>query len=311
MKKLVSLIFVFALIFVLGACNNETVEQSNDDVIYETNDEVGINVTDALGNNIHLLKKPERIVSLIPSNTEILFELGLGKNIVGVNDTDDYPKEVASIEKVGGMEYNVEKIISLQPDVVVAHEAGLTGFDEGLKQLEEAGIPVFVVKDATTFEETYETIEDLGKLTRTETQAQQLVEEIQAKIKAITEKVKDVEQKTAFVVVGVEPDIYAAGKGTFLDEMLKVAHVKNAVTQKDWPVYSAEDFVASNADVVLTTYAPDIETLTTNEIFAPMKAVEDGNVFVIDEDTTSRQGPRIAEGVEAIVKAVYPELYSE
>ena len=312
MKKLKSLFLVFALLFVLSACGNT---EKNDNTL-ENNNVEGTNVetvtlTDALNKEIKLEKAPERIVSLIPSNTEILFALGAGENVVGVNDNDNYPPEVESIQKIGGLEYNLEMIISLKPDLVLAHESGMYGLGDGVAQLEAAGIPVFVVKNAVNFEETYETIEQIGQLIGREAEAKKVNENIQEKLAALQEKVKDVEPKTAFVVVGVQPQIYAVGKGTYMDEMLNILNIKNEVTQSGWPEYSAEDFVASDADIILTTYESNIEAIKGNPLFATMEAVQSNQLLLVDGDTTSRQGPRLAEGVENIAKAVYPELFNE
>lgn len=116
-------------------------------------------ITDALGKDITLEAPPEKIVSLIPSNTEILFGLGLNDEIVGVTDNDDYPPE-ANFEKdkVGGMEYDIEKIIALKPDIVFSHESSMSLSEEAIAQLESAGLKVFVVKNAQDFNETYTTI---------------------------------------------------------------------------------------------------------------------------------------------------------
>lgn len=310
MSKLKGLFFIFSLLFVLTACSDENNAVNTSDT-EEQNTVEATTVTDFLGKEITLTKAPERIVSLIPSNTEILFALGLGDNVVGVNDTDNYPPEVQSIQKIGGLEYNLEMIISLQPDLVLAHESGMYGLGDGVEQLEAAGIPVFVVKNAVNFEETYETIEQIGQLTGRLAEAKKVNENIQTKLAALQEKVKDVEPKTAFVVVGVEPQIYAVGKGTYMDEMLNFLNIKNEVTQSGWPEYSAEDFVASDADIILTTYESDIEAIKGNPLFATMKAVQSNQLLLVDGDTTSRQGPRLAEGVENIAKAVYPELFNE
>jgi iron complex transport system substrate-binding protein len=310
MAKLKGLFFIFSLLFVLTACNDENNAVKNNDTEDQTTVEA-VTVKDALGKEITLKEAPERIISLIPSNTEILFALGLGEKVVGVNDTDNYPPEVESIQKIGGMEYNLEMIISLQPDLVLAHEAGMYGLGDGVAQLEAAGIPVFVVKNAVSFKETYETIEQIGLLTDRQAEAKKVNENIQAKLSELQQKVKGVEPKTVFVVVGAQPEIYAVGKGTYMDEMLNALGIQNAVTEPDWPVYSAEDFVASDADIILTTYEPDIEAIKANPLFATMKAVKSDQLLLVDGDTTSRQGPRLAEGVEKIAKAVYPELFNE
>ena len=304
------------LLTVLVACGNTEPDKnvaSEDEQQSEQTAEHAFPVTvkDAEGTDVTITKEPKRIVSLMPSNTEILFELGLGDKIVGVNDNDNYPKEVADIEKIGGMEYNLEMIMALQPDLVVAHESGMYGLGDGAAQLEAAGIPVFVVKNAVTFEETYKTISQIGQLTGTTAKADEINKSIQAKLDEVSIEVKDVEQKSAFIVVGVEPDIYAVGTGTFLEEMLKAANIQNAVAEEGWPMYSAEQLVASDADYVIATYASDLDILKSNELFKTMKAVQSNSLVTVDGDITSRQGPRLAEGVELLVKAVYPELFNE
>jgi len=309
MSKLKGLFFILSLLVVLTACSDENNAVKTND--QEENNIEAVTVTDVLGKEITLTETPERIVSLIPSNTEILFALGLGEYVVGVNDTDNYPPEVESIQKIGGIEYNLEMIISLQPDLVLAHESGMYGLGDGVAQLEAAGIPVFVVKNAVNFEETYETIEQIGLLTNRLPEAKKINEDIQMKLEKLQQKVKNVEPKSVFVVVGAQPEIYAAGKGTYMDEMLSFLNIKNEVTEPDWPSYSAEDFIASDADVILTTYEQDIEAIKANPLFATMKAVQSNQLILIDGDTTSRQGPRLAEGVESIAKAVYPELFNE
>lgn len=302
----------------LAACGEEeekTSEEQKETTNEVTNQAVAqfpVTLTDALGKEITVEKSPERIISTIPSNTEILFGLGLNDEIIGVNDSDNYPEEALTKEKVGGMEFNLEQIIAMQPDLIVAHESGLYSFgEEAITQLESVGIPVFVVKNALTFEETYTTIEQIGQLTGKAEQATEMVASIKQGITNIEKKVPELEEKSVFVVVGAEPDLYAAGQDTFMDEMLDVLNVENVVPELGWPQYSAEQFVKSNADVILVTYESDIEAILNNSAYAEMDAVKAGNVKLVDGDTTSRQGPRIVEGIESIAEVIYPEAFNE
>jgi iron complex transport system substrate-binding protein len=307
-----------ASMLLLAACGEEDATSSNEQA-KNTNEATNqaitqfpITLTDAIGKEVTVEKAPERIVSLIPSNTEILFGLGLNDEIVGVNDNDNYPPEAAEKEKVGGIEYNLEQIIALQPDLVFAHESSMFNFgEEAIAQLEAIGIPVFVVKDAKTFKETYTTIEQMGQLTGKTTEAKDMIASIQQGILDMEAKVVDLDEKSVFIVVGTEPDLYAAGQETFIDEMLDVLNVENVVPELGWPQYSAEQFVKSNADVILVTYENDIQSILTNSAYSEMDAVKSGNVKLIDGDTTSRQGPRIVEGIESIAEAIYPEVFND
>jgi iron complex transport system substrate-binding protein len=302
-------------IMMLAACGTEETSSTESPSTEQANEQSGlfpVTLKDALDKDVTIEKSPERIVSLIPSNTEILFELGLNEQIIGVNDNDNYPEEATTKEKVGGIEFNLETIIALQPDLVLAHESGLYSFgEEAIAQLESVGIPVFVVKNAGTFEETYTTIEQIGQLTGKTSQATETIAAIQQGIKEIENKVTKLEEKSVFIVVGAEPDLYAAGQDTFIDEMLDVLNVENVVPELGWPMYSAEQFVESNADVILVTYESDVDTILTNPAYAEMDAVKASNVKLVNGDTTTRQGPRIVEGIESIAEAIYPEVFNE
>lgn len=315
MKKWQLLSSAALLTLTLAACNSEkaTDEQSAKDNTEVTEvAQFPVTIKDALDKEITLEKAPERIITLTPSNTEILFGLGLNDEIIAVNDNDTYPEQALSKESVGGMEFNLEQIISLQPDLVVAHESGLYSFNEqAIAQLESVGIPVFVVKDAKTFEETYETIEQIGKLTNKEKEAEEMIVSIKEGIEEIEVKVADLEEKSVFVVVGTNPQLYVAGQETFISEMLEVLNVENAVPELGWPQYSSEQFVKSNPDIILVTYENDLAAIEENDAYAEMDAVKNANVKLVDSDTTSRQGPRIVEGIESIGEAIYPEVFNE
>ena len=113
------------------------------------------------------------------------------------------------------------------------------------------------------------------------------------------------------MVVGAAPDIYVVGQNTFMNEMLKAINVDNAVKEEGWIQYSAEQFIAANPDSIVFTYAGDDETIKNNPAFAVMTAIQNNALTVVDGDTTSRQGPRTAEGVESLAKAIYPEVFND
>ena len=306
-------------LLLLAACGNEETNTTEKETATQQSTETTaeqaqfpVTVTDSLNKEVTLENAPTRIISLTPSNTEILFGLGLNEEIIGVSDNDNYPEQALTKEKVGGMVFNLEQLISLQPDLVVAHGSGLYNFnEEAIAQLEAVGIPVFVVKNAVTFEETYTTIEQIGQLTGKTKEAAEVIASIQKGIQDIEVKVANLEEKSVFIVVGTEPDLYATGKETFIDEMLQVLNVENTVPELGWPMYSAEQFVKSNPDAIIVTYEEDLNTIVNNAAYAEMDAIKNGNIHVVDGDTTSRQGPRIVEGIESIGEAIYPEVFND
>lgn len=320
MKKIWQLVSVLMMAFVLlvGCSQGDTQQSSTDktNTTSQTNDKTStypMTVKDALGNHIEFKEAPKRIVSLVPSNTEILFALGLEHEIVGVNDNDDYPKAATKKTKIGGMEFNVEKVLSLKPDAVFAHESNAKSVEAGLQQLKDAGIPVFVVKSATSFEETYSTIKQLGQITNKEQKADQIITSMKEKVKDVQAKVANVKQRTAFVETADEPDIFTAGKDTFMQEIFDLAKIKNVVDdQSGWFKIDTEEIVKRNPDtiIVMEDYVPNIvEKVKKRQGFDSITAVKNDAVVKVDQDLTARTGPRLADGLEEIAKAVYPEAF--
>ncbi len=205
-------------------------------------------ITDAVGKEITLESPPEKIVSLIPSNTEILFALGLNNEIVGVTDNDDYPAEATEKQKVGGMEYNIEQIIALKPDIVFAHDSSMTFSAGAIEQLESAGLKVFVVTNAKDFNEIYTTIEQLGRATGKLPEAEKIIKDMKTKVEEVLAKIKDVKPKKVFVETSDEPHIFTAGKDTFMNEMLNMIHAENvAADTADWYEISSEQIIAKKS----------------------------------------------------------------
>lgn len=323
MKKLWQLMLMAVLAtFMLAACGTtdepkkdetpatENTQTDTDDVVEAA---FPVTLTDAVGNEITFDEAPKTIVSMMPSNTEILFALGLNEEIVGVNDYDDFPEEALEKEKIGGMEFNVEKIVSMQPDVVFAHESGLGSGEDGYQQIRDAGIKVFVVTNATNFDQTYTTIEQIGQATGKTEEAATIVEDMKAKVAEVVEKTSKVEdKKRVFIETSDAPDIYAPGKNTFMQEILDMIDAENVVTEEGWAVISPEEIVSQNPDVIIVmySYVPDIiESVKNRDGFGDITAVKEDRVVQVDENLTSRTGPRLAQGLEEVAKAIYPEAF--
>lgn len=211
----------------------------------------------------------------------------------------------------------MEKIISLEPDLVLAHGSGMDVWEGGLKQLEESGVTVLVVHNAQSFSDTYETIEMIGKATGHEKEAEEVVQEMKSKLEEIkekAEKIQEEEKKSVFVELSPPPEMYAAGKNTFMDEMLAIINAKNAVEEEGWPKMNEEAIIAMNPDVIIVNYsyvenATDAVMARTG--WQDMNAVKEERVIAVNEDLVSRSGPRLAEGVEELAKAVYPDVFKE
>ncbi|MBB6447696.1 ABC transporter substrate-binding protein [Bacillus benzoevorans] len=322
MRKIYSLLFILLLsIFVVAGCGaaDKKEVKGNDKTAKTEQAENGafpVTIQDAADKEVVIEEKPEKIVSLMPSNTEIAFALGLGGKIVGVTDNDNYPEEVKEKEKVGGMEFNIEKIISLKPDLVLGFGGQAMGSSaDGLQQLRDAGITVLVVNDATSFADVYKAINMVGTATGTKEEAETIVADMKAKVDEIKEKaagIKEEDKKQVYIEVSPDP-LYAAGTSTFMNEMLDIIHAENVVKEEGWPSIDQEAIIAANPDVILTTYGFYIEDpvgmVTGREGWQNLDAVKNKHIVDVDSDTVTRSGPRLVEGVEEVAKAVYPEIF--
>ena len=331
MKKLFSLLVLLVLVTgIIAGCGSDQANNTNSDQTNEgnaTTDQAEqsedsafpITITDALDKDVTIEKDPEKIVSLIPSNTEILFDLGAGKEVVGVSDFANYPEETADIEKIGGMEFNVEKIISLKPDLVLAHASSAHNSEAGLQQLRDAGIAVLVVNDAKSFDKVYESITMIGQATGETEAAETTIEDMKKKIEEIqtkAEAIKEDEEKNVFVEVAPAPEIFSPGKNTFMDDMLTMIHAKNVTHEQDgWNQIDQEAIIKANPDVIITTYGyyteKPVEKVLNRDGWQDVTAVKDEHVVDVHSDLVTRSGPRLAEGLEELAKAVYPDVFAE
>lgn len=297
--------------FLLVGCSAEetTTVEKQEEVVDEVKE---YTVTDDAGNEVAFEEVPETIVSLQPSNTEILFALGVGDKIVGATEYDTYPAEALEIERVSdSVAFNAERITELNPDVVIAYTIGQ---EEALQLLEEAGLKVFVIESATSFEDVYGDIKQLATVMGVEEKGQEIISSIQTTIQEVQEKVETAAVlKKVYYEISPSPDIYTTGSKTFQQEILAAASVDNVFSdQEGWISVSEEDVIAKNPEIILTTsnYIED----ATGEIksragWDKIPAVQSDSVFLVDGDVISRPGPRIGEAVELVAKTVYPELF--
>ncbi|MDE4084367.1 ABC transporter substrate-binding protein [Planococcus maritimus] len=311
------LLLSIPLALTLGACQDNTAEapateETPEETSTETASDAPYTVTDDRGEELEFEQAPETIVSLIPSNTEIVFALDAGDQLVGVTDYDNYPEAAQDIERVSdSVEFNAEKIIQLDPDVVLAYSTGEA--PPALSQLEDADIPVFVIESATSFDEVYGDIEQIASILAKEEKGAEVIEGIQTQIEDVQERLAAVEeQKEVYVEISPSPEIYTTGKSTFMQEILDHAQVTNAFEDLEgWPSISEEEVITRDPEVILTTvsYVEDaVGDIEARDSWSAVEAIENDEVHFIDSDITSRPGPRIGEAVQLVAETVYPEL---
>ncbi|WP_180554115.1 ABC transporter substrate-binding protein [Staphylococcus haemolyticus] len=254
----------------------------------------------------------KRIVSLMPSNTEILYELGLGKDVVGVSTVDDYPKDVKKgKEQFNTMNLNKEALLKVKPDLILAHESQKGTSKKVLDSLEKNGVKVVYVKDAQSLDQTYETFKQIGKVTGREHEANELIDETKHNVEKVIKSVpRHHRSQSVFMEVSSKPEIYTAGKHTFFDDMLSQLDAKNSFSNiEGWKPVDKEAIIKKNPDILISTEGLSksdyYKVIKKRDGFRQIKAVKNGRIETVNGDEISRPGPRIDEGLKQLRDAIY------
>jgi len=298
MKKWWIIGMVLLLLAVTVAC------QSSDRGIGE--------VMDIMGRKVTISKTPEKIVSLAPSATEILFALGLGDRVVGVDAYSDYPPEAQNIEKIGDFNGpNIEKILDLKPDLVIA---GNKLQEKTIQQLEDLKVPTVAV-ESSTFDNIYGSIQLVGKVTGAQDKAQELVDSMMKRVEDIKAKVKDAEKPTVYYVMSYgEMGNWTSGPGSFINDLIEMAGGE-CITKDGgapWMDYSLETLIERDPDILIVSSdmgtEANLEGLKNANGYKDLTAVKEGRIYVVESGLVTRPGPRIVDGLEAIAKILHPDL---
>ena len=258
--------------------------------------------TDAMGSEVEAVDTAElRIISTAPSATEILFALGLGDKIVGVDVSSTYPPETANIEVVGDFNgFDVEKVISLEPTVVFAGN-GLQ--NEDIAKLKEAGINV-VASEATYYDDIANSITLIGKTVGKEDEAAALIEQISEVEAAVKEKAATLAEKpSVYYVMGIgEYGNWTSGKGSFINTMIEMAGgvCVTEDTDKEWLEYPVEDLVTADPDILIVSNWVAETDLVAAVGYADLTAVKNKHYYFINPELSERPGPRVSEALQAI-----------
>lgn len=273
-----------------------------------------VTVTDDAGRSVAIKAEPQRIISLAPSNTEILFALGLGQRLVGVDDFSDYPPEAKAIEKVAGMEPNKEKIVSLNPDLIVA-VGGSPAQLEKATALEKLGLTVIVL-NPPDIEGVIRNIELVGQATGRSQAAGQMAADLRARVRAVADKTANAPKLQVFFELdATDPSKpFAPGPGSFIDGMITLAGGANVAAKAalQWVQLSAEEIIAQNPDVIVLSDADfgiTPESVKARPGWNVIAAVKNGAVYPISANLVSRPGPRVVDGLEQLAKLIHPELF--
>jgi len=267
-----------------------------------------IRVRDDFGYEVVINKTPERIVSLAPSNTEILFALGLGDRVVGVTDYCNYPEEVKNKPKVGGYStVNIERVLALNPDLVVA---AYGNGKETVEILREYGLTVIAL-NPENLSDVMRDIELLGRATGEEENATRLVGMMEQRIGEVKKEALNLSFRPKVAHVLWHDPIWVSGRDTFIDELIEIAGGENAFHDLEgWKIVSIEDFLARNPDIIVVNSgtgmggSKDILYEWAVRELGDVKAVREGRVYVIDADVISRPSYRLVYALEELSEII-------
>jgi iron complex transport system substrate-binding protein len=299
-------LFITLLITILAACAPQAPA---------TQAAEPLTLTDGLGREVTLSGPAQRIISMAPSNTEILFAIGAGSQVVGRDALSDFPEEAKNVTDVGSTfeALNTELIVSLKPDLVLAAEINTP---EQVKQLEDLGLRVYYLKNPLTLEEMYGNLEIVAQLTGHQDEATALIESLKKRVAAVDEKIAPISSRFSvfYELDATDPaKPYTAGKGTFIDQLIDRAGGYNIASELEgYPQMSLEQVVAADPAFIIlgdARYGISPESIAQRPGWENLSAVKNGQIFPFNDDLVSRPGPRLVDALEELAKLLRPELF--
>jgi iron complex transport system substrate-binding protein len=266
--------------------------------------------------------EPQRIVSMAPSTTEILFALGLGSRVVGVTDYCNYPPIVNELKRNGSLAViggywtpDVEKIVALRPDLVIGY-ASVPSHIEVVRTLESMNVTALLLFPRY-LNDVFDNIVLIGKACGKLREAQELVDQLKARVESVVEKVHSLPKVKVYFELWFNP-LMSAGPGTFIDELIGLAGGENVFhdVQSSWPVVDSEQVILKNPEVIVLpdTYMSDynvsIEQVKSRPGWQVISAVKDSRIYFIDDDMIFRPGPRLVDALETLARYIHPEAFS-
>ena len=290
-------LFLLLLFFLLGGLGDKA---------------FGATFIDEAGRGVEVKGPPQRIVSVAPSVTEILFALGLGSRVAGVSVYCQFPPEALKKEKIGGyINPSLEKIVALKPDLVIGiAEGDLKSFVDKLAGLK---IPVYIANPQNVWE-VMNSIQKIGEATFSSPAAGKVVAGMKERIQGIQSRVRGRPQFRVLHILNFDP-LISAGKGTFVDDLIRLAGGRNLAekAQGRYPRFSMEEVLAQDPEVILLASMKSQDPMTEQrqwwERWKTVSAVKHNRIYVLDSDLIHRPSPRIVDGLEQVARAIHPEAF--
>lgn len=305
------------MIFMIGCTSNQLAVDTTPAETEISTVGAAITFTDALTHTITLKAPAQRVISLAPASTEILFAVGAGAQMVGRDQVSDYPEEVKKIKDVGAniQEINLEAVAALEPDLVLA--SGLIPSDQ-VKSMQDLGLNVFVLGNPDDLEGMYQNVQIVGGLTGHDAEAAALIQILRERVAVVEARVKGVSERPLvyYELDASDPNApWTPGPGTFIDRLIYMAGGRNvgSVLKTEWAQISLEELLLQDPDLILLgdTFYGGVtpESVKGRAGWQALKAVVYDQVKPFDDNLVSRPGPRLVDGLEELAKLLHPELF--
>jgi iron complex transport system substrate-binding protein len=300
---------VAVLLLLVASCGDPPTAPTSSDGSERPSDSVAYPVTvQTPAGELTIGARPERIVSLSPTATEMLFAIGAGDQVVAVDDRSNYPED-APVTDLSGYEPNVEAIASYDPDLVVfATEPGDLG-----SSLEQLDIPALLQPAAAELRDVYDQIEQLGYVTDHVSEAEDVADGMRADIEGVVAQVPDDERGATFYHE-LDDTYYSVTSETFIGQLYEMVGLENIADEAkgaggEYPQLSAEYIIDADPDLIFLAdtkcCGQSAATVSERPGWARITAVERGDVIALDDDVASRWGPRVVDYLERILVAVH------
>lgn len=275
-------------------------------------------IVDGLDREVTLVEPAKKVVSLAPSNTEILFAIGAGEQVIGRDEFSDYPSQANDLPSVGGGfgDYNFEAIVDLEPDLVLAAEINTP---EQVKAIEDLGLTVFLLANPTSLDEMYDNLLTVAELTDHLSETEDLVDSLHSRVSNVESAIKSAEeQPTVFYELdATDPSApWTAGSGTFIDTLIMMAGGANIASDMEgqYLKISIEELLIRDPQVILlgdAAYGITPESLSDRTGWSNIDAVLNNRIYTFDDNLVSRPGPRLVDGLEQLANLLHPELSTD
>jgi iron complex transport system substrate-binding protein len=268
-----------------------------------------LTLTDSKSRSVTLENAPQRIASLSPAATEILFAIGAGDQVAAVEKFSDYPPEATSLTKLDAYEPSVEAIAGEQPDLVLVY------FDPSnlVDGLERAGLTVIFLEPPSSVDGVLEQIRLLGEATGHPQEAEELVGGMQQRIADIQERLADVEQGPR-LFHELDDQLFTVAPDSFVGDLYTILKAQNiaAGTDQAYPQLSQEAIIEADPEVIIladTAGGESVEAVKARPGWGGISAVASDRIYSVDPDIVSRPGPRLVDALQTLAQILYPERF--